>query len=87
MTKKKILIVEDEIVTAMELEDTLARRGYEIAGTATNGADAIRIAKEKLPDLILMDIRIEGQMDGVEVANRDRFVLRNSHYLPYGIFR
>ena len=69
MIKKKILIVEDEIVTAMDIEDTLKRHGYEIAGVATNGADAIRIAKEKLPDLILMDIRIEGQMDGVEVAN------------------
>jgi PAS domain S-box-containing protein len=69
MTKKKILIVEDEIVTAMDIEDTLTRHGYEIAGTATNGADAIRIAKEIQPDLILMDIRIEGQIDGVEVAN------------------
>jgi PAS domain S-box-containing protein len=69
MTKKKILIVEDEIVTAMDIEDTLTRHGYEIAGVATNGADAIRIAREKLPDLILMDIRIEGQIDGVEVAN------------------
>jgi PAS domain S-box-containing protein len=69
MIKKKILIVEDEIVTAMDIEDTLTRHGYEIVGVATNGADAIRIAKEKQPDLILMDIRIEGQMDGVEVAN------------------
>jgi PAS domain S-box-containing protein len=69
MTKKKILIVEDETVNAMDIEDTLSRNGYDIAGVASNGVDAIRIAKETYPDLILMDIRIEGSMDGIEVAN------------------
>lgn len=69
MTKKKILIVEDETVSAMDIEDTLSRNGYDIAGVASNGVDAIRIAKDTYPDLILMDIRIEGSMDGIEVAN------------------
>jgi PAS domain S-box-containing protein len=69
MTKKKILIVEDETVNAMDIEDTLGRNGYQVAGVASNGVDAIRIAKETYPDLILMDIRIEGSMDGIEVAN------------------
>lgn len=69
MTQKKILIVEDETVNAMDIEDTLGRNGYQIAGVASNGVDAIRIAKETYPDLILMDIRIEGSMDGIEVAN------------------
>lgn len=69
MTKKKILIVEDETVSAMDIEDTLGRNGYLVAGVASNGVDAIRIAKEEYPDLILMDIRIEGSMDGIEVAN------------------
>jgi PAS domain S-box-containing protein len=69
MTQKKILIVEDETVNAMDIEDTLGRNGYLVAGVASNGVDAIRIAKDTYPDLILMDIRIEGSMDGIEVAN------------------
>jgi len=70
LTGSRILIVEDEAITAMELEETLKRRGYEIAGTASSGAAAIRIAKEAWPDLILMDIRIEGKIDGIETANQ-----------------
>ncbi|MFA7694348.1 MAG: response regulator [Methanoregula sp.] len=70
MSQKKILIVEDEAVTAMELEETLKRRGFEVVGTATNGNDALRIAKERWPDLILMDIRIQGPMDGIETADQ-----------------
>jgi len=70
VTGSRILIVEDEAITAMELEETLKRRGYDIAGTASSGAAAIRIAKESWPDLILMDIRIEGKIDGIETANQ-----------------
>lgn len=70
MAGKTILIVEDEAVTAMELEETLSRRGYSVVGVATTGADAIRIAKEKWPDVILMDIHIKGSMDGIEAADQ-----------------
>jgi PAS domain S-box-containing protein len=70
MKGSKILIVEDEAITAMELEETLKKRGYDVIGTVSNGGTAIRVAKEKWPDLILMDIRIEGKMDGIETANQ-----------------
>jgi two-component system, response regulator PdtaR len=70
MPDKKIFIVEDEPIVAMMLEDTLAQLGYEVAGTATNGNDAIRKIGETHPDLILMDIRIEGEMDGIETAEK-----------------
>ena len=70
MTGKKILIVEDEVMVAMTLEDTLEALGYEVAGTVDNGSDAIRLAAEKEPDLILMDIRIRGDIDGIETADR-----------------
>jgi PAS domain S-box-containing protein len=70
MTGSRILIIEDEAITAMELEETLKRRGYEIVGIASNGGTGIRIAKERWPDLILMDIRIEGKLDGIETANQ-----------------
>lgn len=70
MSGKKILVVEDEVMVAMTLEDTLEALGYEVAGTADNGRDAIRLAEEKKPDLILMDIRIRGDLDGIETADR-----------------
>lgn len=70
MSGKKILVVEDEVMVAMTLEDTLEALGYEVAGTVDNGTDAIRLAAEKEPDLILMDIRIRGDIDGIETADR-----------------
>jgi len=70
MPDKKIFIVEDESIVAMTLEDTLVQLGYEVAGTAANGQDAIRMIGQTHPDLILMDIRIEGEMDGIETAGK-----------------
>ncbi|MBN1432650.1 MAG: response regulator [Methanomicrobiaceae archaeon] len=70
MSGKKILVVEDEVMVAMTLEDTLEALGYEVVGTADNGGDAVRLAIEKEPDLILMDIRIRGDIDGIEAAER-----------------
>jgi CheY-like chemotaxis protein len=70
MPDKKIFIVEDEPIVAMALEDALSHLGYVVAGTATNGNDAIRKIGETGPDLILMDIRIEGEMDGIETAEK-----------------
>lgn len=60
--------MEDEAIVAMQLEESLKQLGYEVAGVATRGNDAIRIAKDTWPDLILMDIRLEGSMDGIETA-------------------
>ena len=70
MPDKKIFIVEDEPIVAMALEDTLAELGYTVAGTATNGNEALEKIGETHPDLILMDIRIEGEMDGIETAEK-----------------
>ena len=67
---RNILIVEDEVIIAMALEDSLRDFGYTIAGRATNGADAVRLAIENEPDLALVDIRLNGEMDGIEAANR-----------------
>ncbi|TAJ44939.1 response regulator [Methanofollis fontis] len=72
MKRKKILIVEDEALIAMLLEDILTESGYNVAGPVSNGMDAIRLAGEEDPDLILMDIRIEGDLDGVETTIRIR---------------
>lgn len=68
MSPRRILIVEDEAVTSVMLEKTLKELGYEVVGSAFDGREAIEIAREKHPDLILMDIRIQGDMDGIETA-------------------
>lgn len=70
MTPVKILIVEDESITSMYLENSLHNRGYYVCGIATNEADALRLAETKQPDLVLMDIYLEGDSDGVEIAKQ-----------------
>jgi CheY-like chemotaxis protein len=70
MNPRRILIVEDEAVTSVMLEKTLKELGYEVVGSAFDGNEAIEIARDKRPDLILMDIRIQGDMDGIETAKQ-----------------
>lgn len=65
---KKILIVEDEAVNSIVLEKTLRDLGYDVAGNAFNAQEAISMARDERPDLILMDIRIQGEVDGIEAA-------------------
>ncbi len=64
----RILLVEDERLVAMSLKLQLRALGYEVVGVAASGQDAIEKAGELRPDLILMDIHLEGDMDGVEAA-------------------
>ena len=68
----RILIVEDEAIVAESLKDQLINLGYQVCGTAANGEDAMRIMDHSEPDLVMMDIMLEGPMDGVEVAGRIR---------------
>lgn len=70
MSSKTILVVEDEAIIAMLLQKVLETMGYTVAGPVANGEDAIRIAASENPDLILMDIRIEGDIDGIETTLR-----------------
>jgi len=70
MTKTRILIVEDEVLTAMTEEKQLQGLGYEVVGKAATGEDAIRMADEFKPDLILMDIQLRGAMDGIQAAQQ-----------------
>ncbi len=65
---KKILIVEDEAVNSIVLEKTLHELGYDVAGNAFDAEEAIAMARDEKPDLILMDIRIQGEKDGIEAA-------------------
>jgi len=68
MEKKKILIVEDESITAYELKLRLTKWDYEVIAVVTKGEDAIAFAIEMKPDLILMDIFLDDDIDGIEAA-------------------
>lgn len=68
MSRGKLLIVEDEMVIALSLVKSLERLGYEVAGMTNTGEEAVRLAREKRPELILMDIILAGPMDGIEAA-------------------
>ena len=78
MEKVRILIVEDEAIIAMELESQLQSLGYEITSIVDTGEKAIKKAEADKPDLILMDIRIKGEMDGIQAAE----VIRNQFGIP-----
>lgn len=63
-----ILIVEDEHIVAMALEKALRGMGYVVTGITDSGEGAIEKSKQSHPDLVLMDIRLKGEMDGIEAA-------------------
>ena len=68
MPAAKILIVEDEGLTAMELQRKLKMAGYDVPTFAFSGKEAIKKAEEIKPDLVLMDIFLKGQIDGIDAA-------------------
>lgn len=70
MEKARILVVEDEEIVAADICMTLISMGYEVVGTASSGAEAIRLVAKYLPDLVLMDIVLKGPIDGVAVAEQ-----------------
>lgn len=72
MSKASILIVEDERIVAMDIQNSLENLGYTIAGYADRAEDAVKKAGELHPDLILMDIGLKGEMDGIEAATQIR---------------
>ncbi len=73
---KKIVIVEDEEIVAMSLEESLRHHGYVIPAIFRSGEDALRDIPQINPDLVLMDIRLDGHQDGIEVAEQILSTLR-----------
>jgi CheY-like chemotaxis protein len=78
MNEARILIVEDETIIALGIESRLQSLGYEVTSIVDTGEKAIEKAEEDKPDLILMDIRIKGEMDGIDTAE----VIRNRFGIP-----
>lgn len=78
LEKPKILVVEDESIVAIDLSHTLVSLGYDVIDTAGTGEEALSIISQKRPDLVLMDIQLRGEMDGIQVAER----IQNSLKIP-----
>jgi CheY-like chemotaxis protein len=67
---RRVLIVEDEQIVAADMAAKLARIGYEVVGTASSGEEALGLAHDSRPDVVLMDVQLQGAMDGIEAAKR-----------------
>lgn len=78
MENNTILIVEDEGIQAMNTKLTLLRMGFEVLPIAMSGNSAVELAQKHKPDLILMDIRLRGRMDGIEAAS----IIKKSSPVP-----
>lgn len=78
MDKAKILIVEDEQITAMDVADILVSIGHEVTDTISTGEGAIGSVKKNKPDIILMDINLKGKMNGIEAAEH----IRSQYRIP-----
>jgi CheY-like chemotaxis protein len=78
MSGAKILVVEDEWLVAQGLKENLLDLGYDVVGLAASGEEALALAAARRPDLVLMDILLKGDMDGIEAAEH----LRRSFELP-----
>ena len=72
LNKKRVLIVEDDMIISLVIENMINESGHEVVGKATSGDEAIRIATTESPDLVLMDIRLKGDMDGIEAVTEIR---------------
>ena len=75
MSRAKILVVEDESIIAEDIADSLKTLGYSISAIVFSGEEAIQLAGDMQPDLVLMDIHLQGKMDGITAAEeiRSRF--------------
>jgi CheY-like chemotaxis protein len=78
-TPPTVVIVEDEIIIARELETRLQAMGYQVQGIALSGSEAINLVEIARPNLVLMDIALEGDIDGIEAAS----TIRQRWFIPF----
>ena len=74
----KVLIVEDEIIVAKDIQNKLEDLDHTVVGIVSSGENVLKTALETKPDLVLMDIRLEGEMDGIQACEE----LKHSLDLP-----
>jgi CheY-like chemotaxis protein len=67
--KERIMLVEDELITALDIQRMLERVGYQVSATLSSGEEAVEKVKLIMPDLIIMDIYLSDDMDGIEASD------------------
>jgi CheY-like chemotaxis protein len=76
--RAKVIVVEDEIIILRDIIQKLKSIGYEVPAGVSSGEEALEKVQEIKPDIVIMDIQIEGDMDGIEVANE----IMNKYGIP-----
>jgi len=79
MTEIKVLIVEDEELVALDLYGYMLEAGFKVTGTAASSEECFELIEKDSPDIILMDINIQGKLDGIEVAK----ILNQTSKIPF----
>lgn len=78
MSKIKILVVEDESIVAKDIQNTLIRLGYDVPATASNALSAYQKLEDIQPDLVFLDIKLKGDIDGIQIAEK----IKNTYDIP-----
>lgn len=79
MAKARILVVEDEFLVAHDISNMLIELGYEVAAIVSSAEDALAVIRNRAPDLILLDIRLKGPIDGIQAAN----IIKEEWAIPF----
>jgi DNA-binding LytR/AlgR family response regulator len=72
MSKTNVLVVEDESIVSKDIQHSLKKLGYNVVGAASTGEKAVELALETNPDIVLMDIMLKGEMNGIQAADEIR---------------
>lgn len=72
MSKTNVLVVEDESIVSKDIQQSLKKLGYNVVGAASTGEKAVELALETKPDIVLMDIMLKGEMNGIQAADEIR---------------
>lgn len=78
MSKINVLVVEDESIVSKDIQHSLKKLGYNVVGAASTGETAVELAGKERPDIVLMDIMLKGDMNGIEAAEQ----IREKYALP-----
>lgn len=78
MSKPNILVVEDESIVSKDIQHSLKKLGYNVVGAAATGEKALELVRLERPDIVLMDIMLKGEMNGIETAE----IIRNELAIP-----
>ena len=78
MSKVKVFVVEDESIVSKDIQNSLVKIGYEVVGSSATGEKAIEDIQNSSPDIVLMDIMLKGEINGIETAE----IVRNNFSIP-----